>query len=240
MKAFTVLWALVFFASTVVARTVFSELAIDGFKQGPQVAVRVPSSNEPITDVLSNDMICNTDHIQPVSQTILSVKAGSNITALFYHTPAGYIGPDLASPIDSMNKGPVMVYLAKVFNATHPRVTGLKWFKIWEDGYDPQTREWGTDHLIMNEGKVNFEIPSCIISGQYLLRVEAVSLLNAEKYPGAEFFMSCAQINIVSGYKYLPTGVLIPGAYQPSDSGVVADIFDTKSYTPPGPPVVTC
>ena len=67
-----------------------------------------------------------------------------------------------------------MAYLAKVNNATQESVTGLKWFKIYEDGLTPSTQAWAVDRLIQNKGKVSFTIPPCIVSGQYLLRHELI------------------------------------------------------------------
>lgn len=62
---------------------------------------------------------------------------------------------------------------AKVPSATQTTVTGLNWFKIYEDGMDSD-QSWGVDRLITNKGKVSFTIPSCIAAGQYLLRVEII------------------------------------------------------------------
>lgn len=53
-------------------------------------------------------------------------------------------------------------------------MTGLKWFKIWEDGLDVSDQSWGVDRMIANKGKVTFTIPSCIPAGQYLLRHEMI------------------------------------------------------------------
>lgn len=63
---------------------------------------------------------------------------------------------------------------ASIPSATQTSVTGLKWFKIYQDGYNPSTGKWGVDTLISNAGKVSFAIPSCIAAGQYLLRVELI------------------------------------------------------------------
>lgn len=57
---------------------------------------------------------------------------------------------------------------------------GLKWFKIWQDGYDSTTHQWGSDHLYINKGNVTFTIPSCITAGDYLLRVESIGASHAE------------------------------------------------------------
>ena len=65
---------------------------------------------------------------------------------------------------------------AKVPSATQTTVTGLQWFKIYQDGYDPSTGKWAVDTLIANKGKVSFTIPSCIAAGQYLLRHEIIGM----------------------------------------------------------------
>ena len=75
---------------------------------------------------------------------------------------------------------------AAVPDATQPTVTGLKWFKVWQDGYNSETHQWASDRLFLNKGNATFTIPSCIASGQYLLRAEAIGLQNAYTYPGAQ------------------------------------------------------
>ena len=82
-----------------------------------------------------------------------------------------------------------MTYLAKVNNATQTDVTGLKWFKIWEDGLSPPDQSWGVDRMIANKGKVTFNIPSCIPAGDYLLRHEMIALHGASSYPGAQLYV---------------------------------------------------
>ena len=62
---------------------------------------------------------------------------------------------------------------AKVPDALQSDVTGLGWFKIWEDGM-ASDGTWGVDRLTAAKGKVTFPIPSCIEAGQYLLRVEII------------------------------------------------------------------
>jgi len=240
MKAFTSLVAFASLAGFVAANTVFSDIVVNGVDQGHGVAIRVPSSNAPITDITSDNLICNTGFIQPVSDAVATVPAGSTVTAIFHHTSAGYTGPDPSDPLDPTDKGPILAYLAKIPDATQTDVTGLSWFKIWQDGYSTTTHQWGSDHLFLNGGNATFTIPSCLLNGQYLLRVEAISLANAEQYPGADFFMSCAQINITGGNKVQPVGVSFPGAYKSTDPGIITDIYEVSSYTPPGPAVFSC
>ena len=52
--------------------------------------------------------------------------------------------------------------------------SGATWFKIYEDGLNPADQSWGVDRMIANDGKVTFQIPSCIEPGQYLLRHELI------------------------------------------------------------------
>jgi len=232
---------LILLASSAYARTVFSAVSVNGVDQGLGVGVRVPAANTPITDLTSNNIICNTGFIQPVSQTVIPVPAGGQVTAQFHKTSAGYIGPDPADPLDPTNKGPVLAYLAAVPSATQSTVTGLKWFKIFEDGYDATTGQWGSDKLFIAKGNLTFNLPSCISSGQYLLRAESIALQDASSYPGAQFYMSCAQLSITGSGTASPSTVSFPGAYQATDPGIVVEsLFGITSYTPPGPAVFAC
>ncbi|KAJ7147079.1 glycoside hydrolase family 61 protein G [Mycena crocata] len=229
---------------SVSARTVFSAVSVNGVDQGHAVGVRVPVSNSAITDLGSGDMICNSNFVQPVSQTIIQVPAGSEVTAEFHRTSAGYIGPDPADPIDPTNKGRfnTFSYRAALPSATQSNVTGLNWFKIWENGYNPTTHQWGSDILFINKGNATFAIPPCLAGGDYLLRVEYIGLEFATSYPGAQFFMSCAQISITGTTKGIvaPATVSIPGMYRSTDPGIVTSVFGVASYTVPGPAVFTC
>ncbi|RDX49911.1 hypothetical protein OH76DRAFT_1403153 [Lentinus brumalis] len=241
MKAsFCALASLVLAASSVSARTVFSAIQVDGVELGHGVAVRVPSANAPITDITSKNLICNSGFIEPVSDVVASVPAGGVVAAEFHHTSAGYVGPDPSDPLDPTNKGPVLAYLAAVPDATQEDVTGLKWFKIFEQGLNPETHQWASDLLFINEGYVNITIPSCLKAGQYLLRVESISLSSASQYPGAQFFMSCAQLEVTGGGHASPETVSFPGAYTATDPGIVTNIYAVETYTPPGPAVFEC
>ncbi|TFK40734.1 glycoside hydrolase family 61 protein G [Crucibulum laeve] len=236
------LLSFVLLIGSVSSKTVFSAVSVNGVDQGHGVGVRVPTANTAITDVTSPNLICNTNFIQPVSQAVISVPAGSKVTAQFHKTSAGYVGPDPSDPLDPTNKGPILAYLAAVPSATQANVSGLKWFKIWEDGLDSTNYQWGSDRLFVNKGNATFTIPSCIASGQYLLRTEAIALQSASSYPGAQFYMSCAQLSITGGSASpkTPSTVSFPGAYKSTDPGIVTSIFGLSSYKAPGPAVFTC
>jgi len=231
-------------ALSAAAHTIFQEVYVNGADQGHITGIRVPSYDGPITDVTSNDLICNggiNPYQQPVSNAIITVPAGSQVTAEWHHTLAGADPSDSQDPIDPSHHGPVMTYLAQVPNATQTTVTGLQWFKIWEDGFQASDQSWGVDRMITNKGKVTFTIPSCIPSGQYLMRHELIALHGAESYPGAQFYMECAQIQITGGGSTVPATVSFPGAYKGTDPGITIDIYQTlSSYTVPGPSVFSC
>jgi hypothetical protein len=98
------------------------------------------------------------------------------------------------------------------------------------------------DRLIANQGKQTITIPSCIAPGQYLLRGELIALHSAGSYPGAQFYMECAQVNIIAGSaSKTPSTVSLPGAYKGSDPGITYNLYSgQKTYTAPGPSVFKC
>jgi len=87
--------------------------------------------------------------------------------------------------------GPVLIYMAKVDDATTTSPNGLSWFKVSEEGYDAAAKKWGTDSLNANCGKRTFEVPTKIPAGDYLVRAEAIALHTASQVGGAQFYMSC-------------------------------------------------
>ncbi|KAF9454864.1 carbohydrate-binding module family 1 protein [Macrolepiota fuliginosa MF-IS2] len=225
------------------AHTIFQELWVNGVSQGHMNGIRVPDYDGPITDVTSNDLICNggiNPYHTPISTTVIDVPAGAQVTAEFHHTLTGADSSDAADPIDASHHGPILAYLAKIPDATQSDVTGLKWFKVYHDGLTSGT--WAVDKLITNKGKVSFSIPSCIASGQYLLRVELIALHAAGSYPGAQLYMECAQINITGGSgSASPATYSIPGIYKSTDPGITVNIYSgLTNYVIPGPDVFSC
>lgn len=89
------------------------------------------------------------------------------------------------------NEGPISVYLAKVDNAVTTGTTGLKWFKVAEEGLD--NGQWAVDTMIANRGWTYFTMPTCITPGDYLMRVELIALHSAYASGQAQFYMECAQ-----------------------------------------------
>jgi len=196
-------------------------------QQGP---IRIPPNNNPVMDVSSRDIACNVNGDRPASQ-VLSVAAGSSVTLEWHHDANNRN----SQAIDPSHKGPTIAYLAKVANAATASASGLGWFKIFQDGMTGDT--WGVDRLIANKGKYTVRIPSNIQSGDYLLRSEVIALHASGTYPGAQFYMGCAQIRVTGGGNASPATVSFPGAYRGSDPGITINIYYPKpaSYQVPGP-----
>ncbi|KAM3081602.1 hypothetical protein ACMFMG_005054 [Clarireedia jacksonii] len=147
--------------------------------------------------------------------------------------------------------GPVIIYMSKVSNAATDTGAG-PWFKVSEEGYDVSKKWWGTQRrrkdeadkrkqqtLNANCGKRSFIVPSDLAPGQYLLRAEVIALHVASSAGGAQFYMSCYQINVTGSGTKTPSGVSFPGAYSASDPGILINIYNTiTSYTIPGPTAV--
>ncbi|EJD34799.1 hypothetical protein AURDEDRAFT_140513 [Auricularia subglabra TFB-10046 SS5] len=237
------LLALLPFAALASAHTIFQQLYVNGASPGHLVGIRYPTYDGPITDVTSNDVICNggpNPLVTPYSQVVIPVPAGSTVTTEWHHTLDSAGTNDPADPVDASHNGPIMTYLAAVPNATQTSVTGLKWFKIYEDGLD-SNGQWAVQRLIANKGKVSFKIPSCIANGHYFLRHELIALHAAQGYPGAQLYMECAQIQITGGGSASPATVSFPGAYKGSDPGITYNLYNgQKTYTIPGPRPFTC
>ena len=56
----------------------------------------------------SNDLICNggiNPYHQPISQAIITVPAGAQVTAEWHHTLAGADPSDSQDPVDKSHKG---------------------------------------------------------------------------------------------------------------------------------------
>lgn len=218
---------------------------VNGVSQGHLTGIRVVDYDGPIMDVTSNDIICNggiNPYHTPLPNTTITVPAGAQFTAEWHHTLSGADPTDAQDPVDPTHHGPVITYLAKIPSALQSDVTGLQWFKIYEDGLIAANQSWGVDRMVANKGKVTFTIPSCIAAGQYLLRHEMIALHGAVTYPGAQFYMECAQIQITGGGSTSPATVSFPGAYKGTDPGITTNIYYPllTNYTVPGPPVFSC
>lgn len=164
---------LVALAASTSAHTIFQRMKVDGVDQGQLTGIRAPQNDNPVQNVKDSSIACNLGHVQPVSSKVIEVKAGSQISAFWGHVIGGaQRAGDPDHPIAKSHKGPVITYLAKVDNAATAQPSGLKWFKIQEEGVKGGT--WAVDKVIQGQGWYNFQLPTCIAPGEYLMRHELI------------------------------------------------------------------
>lgn len=103
--------------------------------------------------------------------------------------------------------------------------------------------------MISNGGWVYFNLPQCVAPGHYLMRVEILALHSAGQQGQAQFYQSCAQINVSGSGTFSPSQtVSFPGAYQANHAGIQTSIYGLtgqpdnggKAYTAPGPAPISC
>ncbi|KAG6877106.1 hypothetical protein C0993_010248 [Termitomyces sp. T159_Od127] len=215
MKFTTSIVGLAAIAHTASAHYMFTTL-VHG-TEGSTAAVRQAQNNSPVRPVTSLDMRCNTNAI-PAKETI-TVSAGDTV------------GFRLSAAI--FHQGPASIYLGKApGNAADWDGSGENWFKIAEWGATQKPFTF-TD---LGKTELTTTIPKDTPSGQYLVRAEQTAL---HVLP-PEFYVGCAQINVVNGGSGNPPKVSIPGHISPNDPSINVDIYQVPSptsYTVPGPTV---
>ncbi|KAG6829249.1 hypothetical protein H0H87_012100 [Tephrocybe sp. NHM501043] len=89
-----------------------------------------------------------------------------------------------------------------------------------------------------NQAGISFTIPNSLPSGQYLVRIESIALHSASTFGGAQFYLSCGQINVTGGGSGNPGPLVsIPGVYTGNEPGILINIYYPvpTSYKNPGP-----
>ncbi|KAG8700118.1 hypothetical protein FRC08_004919 [Ceratobasidium sp. 394] len=216
-------------ASAVHAHTLFRAAFLNGVDLGLGVGkyIRGPPSNSPVKDVASKDIICNVNN-SPVPQTI-EVRAGDVVTIEWSHDNRN---DDI---VDPTHKGPVLVYIAP----TASNGQGAVWNKIFDQAF---ADDWATNKLIAAKGHISVTIPN-LAAGEYLIRPEIIALHEADTdftvnpARGAQFYMECMQIKVVSsGPITLPAGIDFQKDYKPNGQGILFDVYGKpgSSYVSPG------
>jgi cellulase len=225
--------------------SIMQSISVDGNDQGKLTGLRAPETNFPVEDVNSPNLACG----QPghVDSTVIQVPAGSQVAGYWWTDIYGGQHPD--NPIAASHKGPVTYWLARVDDAATAGLEGLEWFKVAEDNLDTSTGTWGVDNVVSNDGWHSFHLPECIADGQYLLRVELLALHSAGGTGGAQFYGSCAQIEVTGGGDFSPAETAqIPGSYSAEDPSIKIAIYDASGvpnnsnqpYQAPGMRPITC
>ncbi|OAL52844.1 hypothetical protein IQ07DRAFT_533298, partial [Pyrenochaeta sp. DS3sAY3a] len=201
---------------------------------------RLPPSNSPIEDYTSTALQCN---VNPAAASgKCSFAAGDTVTIEMHQhndrecTKEG---------IGGAHWGPVLAYLGKVEDAASADGSG-EFFKIYQNGWkkNPAASQgdndfWGTKDLNYNCGKLDFEIPSNIAPGDYLLRAEAIALHAASSGGGAQHYVTCYQLTVTGSGTLVPKGVTFPEAYSKTGPGLGFSIHtNMDSYPMPGPALI--
>ncbi|KDQ06892.1 carbohydrate-binding module family 1 protein [Botryobasidium botryosum FD-172 SS1] len=224
-------------ASAAHAHATFQDLWVNSEDQAG-TCVRTPINNSPVTSVTDPNLACNAGGTKPAISNC-KVPAGAKVTVEMHQQPGDRSCSEEA--IASSHHGPVIVYMAKVADASTAVGSTANWFKIAQTGLisaTPSPGTWGTDQLISNCGKMDIAVPSDIPAGDYLLRAEVIALHAAGSVGGAQFYMSCYQLSVTGGGTASPSTVNIPGAYSANDPGILFNLYTSfTNYTVPGPPV---
>lgn len=200
----------------------------------PSSAVRQISNNGPIlaTNVNSADMACGIG--AKVAKDVIEVNPGSQMSMTW--TDGG--SPWLHA------KGPITLYIASCGGTTCDKfsadaATGATWFKFAEFGFKDQSAGIWFQQDLQNGQPLNFQLPTSLQKGDYLLRAEIIALHNSP----AEIYPSCTQIRFTGNaaaknFVSSPSnGVQFPGAYSSGDAGFHFDVFTGPfgNYPFPGP-----
>ncbi|OCH85776.1 hypothetical protein OBBRIDRAFT_821398 [Obba rivulosa] len=232
MKSYFVALA-VAFAPFVAAHYTLPDLIANGTTFADWQFVRETAnhySNGPVTDVTDEAIRCyELDYsATPGETSIATVTAGSTVgikgNGAFYHP--GYFSAYLSQASPAANSAEAG--------------TASTWFKIWED--PPVLENGALVFPSQSIDEITFTIPKNVPSGQYLLRAEQIALHVASTYGGAQFYIGCAQLNVVDGGSGTPgPTVAFPGAYTGYEPGILINIYDLPSnftsYQSPGPAV---
>jgi len=181
-------------------------------------------SNAGLQDVSSSQIRCYTNGNRGAPKT-QAIQAGGSFT--FKSAPSMF------------HPGPIQFYMAKVPSGSTAATwdgSGQVWFKIYSE---PVITSGGQlSWASLNKSAFTANIPKNTPSGEYLLRIEHIALHGASQTNGAQFYISCAQIDVQGGGSGTPGPlVAFPGAYSSSDPGIKVNIYGSRSYTAPGPKV---
>ncbi|KAG7292003.1 hypothetical protein NEMBOFW57_002033 [Staphylotrichum longicolle] len=224
MKGFLTAAALSLAVTDVSAHYIFQQLTVAGTKYPVNQYIRKNTNyNYPVTDLTSNDLRCNVGADGSTTETV-TVKAGDSFT--FTSDTAVY------------HQGPVSIYMSKAPGKASDYDGSGGWFKIkdWGPTFSGGSASWTLSDTY------SATIPTCIPSGDYLLRIQSLGIHNPWPAGIPQFYIACAQITVTNGGSGNPgPTALIPGAFKETDPGYTANIYTNfNSYTVPGPAVFSC
>ncbi|TGZ82288.1 hypothetical protein EX30DRAFT_395134 [Ascodesmis nigricans] len=238
---------------TVSAHVRLFAISVNGMDQGvgcnelngSKDYIRCPGNDNPILDMKSEHLACNTKGAEEVKEWI-KVTGGDKITFHWGHNKRSQDKPD-DMIIDKSHLGPLMVYVSPDPAGAVKR--GKTWSKIHQTAGEGD--KWAMISLIESKGLHWIELPQ-LPKGKYLLRPELLALhsafRDAKHEPEPQFYMSCVQIEVEKdskkGLKLKDNAekVAFPGAYPTEKAGWAAAGLEfsvyqktVKDYKIPGP-----
>jgi len=136
MKSTILALAAAFSATQVASHATFQDLWVNGVDQG-ETCVRMPQSNNPLTDVTSDSIRCNVNRGAVAGRC--AVKAGDTVSVEM-HQQTGDRSCTLATlqppAIGGAHWGPVNVYMSKVSDA-RTADGSTPFFKIFANAWSP-------------------------------------------------------------------------------------------------------
>lgn len=217
--------------SLVEAHTRFTTLHINGKSQGDGVCIRQDQNPGTTTNFVPSitgpEMACGIDGTI-ANPTTCNANTGDQISLEHRMWPDG----SQPGAIDVSHKGNTAIYMKKI-NSQSDEVTGNGWFKIYWDGYDTSTKEWGTDHMNANNGLVTTTIPSDLAPGNYLVRSEVLAL---QELGDPQMYVGCAQLNLAGTGSVVPADTTtIPGYIDMSTPAMTVNVYSDFTFTEYGP-----
>lgn len=217
--------------SAALAHYNFEALIVNGeVTEAYQFVRQTTNANSPITDVSSDDIICNQGGIDA------DIMAKTETRTVAAGDEVGFtVNSELGHP------GPLAVYLSKAPGEAAAYKGAGDWFKVYElstSSISETALEWATFPNSVGIKNFTFTLPEELPAGQYLMRAEHIALHGASEVGGAQFYIGCAQIDVTGSGSGTPAPtVSLPGAYTGTEPGIQINIYwpIPTSYTAPGP-----
>lgn len=240
--------------------------------------MRAPSTNNPVQDVTSTSLICGAAGTTSQSVVAVNPgdKIGTwfqhviggaqfpndpdNPIASSHHGPVIAYMAKVDNAASSSHTGLKWFKIGQDTFDTSSKKWGVgKWSSPFPalvacscpgkaGGENMSLTECFADNLIANNGWAYFNLPSCLASGQYLMRVEIIALHSAYSANGAQFYSSCLQLNVGGSGSSTPSPTVSFPFYKQNDPGIQTNIYGAagaadnngQPYAAPGPAVATC